>query len=272
MQTEERKIILRLMQPEDLDLILGMAQMEGWITDIAELKLHLSLNQEGCFAGIEDGKVVGGVMTFSYQSSGWIGNLIVDCKYRSKGFGRTLLQKAVDHISQFPTRFLCAAPMAVQLYSDYSFKSVTKIDRWKCNGKKVVWKNEKMHMGRILDMDMGIWHDDRSGMLIPFLQNRYCISNKTGCIGFGQMGETWIIGPWYGIDAGSASGLLAGHLAENGGGHIFVDVPSINKKAGDMLKAAGFKIAGTTILMYSGLLPKINFDSIYGLTSMGSKG
>lgn len=86
------------------------------------------------------------------------------------------------------------------------------------------------------------------------------------------MGDTWVIGPWYGIDAGSAADLLGGHMAESSCERILVDVPSFNEKAGNILKAAGFEVVGTTTLMYSGQLPKINFDDIYGFTSMGSKG
>jgi len=118
---------LRQMKNDDLCILLDMAHAEGWSSDIFEFELYHKLNPGGCFTCIIDKNVVGGIMTFTYLSSGWIGNLIVDKKYRLKGFGKALFRKGLRHLSSLPTVFLCASPMAVGLYSEFGFRKVSNI-------------------------------------------------------------------------------------------------------------------------------------------------
>ena len=90
---------LRQMETEDLAILLGMAHVEGWSSEMLEFELHTQLNPDGCFTCIEDNNVVGGVMTFTYPGSGWIGNLVVDRKYRLKGFGKVLFRRVLWQLS-----------------------------------------------------------------------------------------------------------------------------------------------------------------------------
>jgi len=65
---------LRQMETEDLGILLEMAHVEGWSSEMLEFELYTQLNPDGCFTCIADNNVVGGVMTFAYPNSGWIGN------------------------------------------------------------------------------------------------------------------------------------------------------------------------------------------------------
>ncbi|MCG7848954.1 MAG: GNAT family N-acetyltransferase [ANME-2 cluster archaeon] len=86
---------LRQMEIDDLGIMLEMAHAEGWSSDRLEFEIYLNINPMGCFSCITDEKVVGGIMTFTYPNSGWIGNLVVDKKYRLKGFGKALFRRSI---------------------------------------------------------------------------------------------------------------------------------------------------------------------------------
>ena len=263
---------LRQMETDDLGIMLEMAHAEGWSSDRFEFELYLNINPMGCFCCINNEKVVGGIMTFTYPNSGWIGNLIVDRKYRLKGFGKALFRKGLRHLSPLPSTLLCASPMAVRLYSEFGFRKVSNINRWERKGVTLHLPKNKGNLEYVLAVDSICWQEDRSKMLGQALKNRSYVVNEGAWLGFGRVDDYWTIGPWEACDKESAFKLLQGSLVESNDQHILVDVPAQNTKAWDILTNMDFNVVGTSVLMCKGLLPDIAFDNIYGLASMGSKG
>ncbi len=263
---------LRQMETGDLGILLDMAHAESWSSDIFEFELYHKLNPVGCFASIADNKVVGGVMTFTYPNSGWIGNLIVDKKYRLKGFGKALFCRGLRHLSSLPTIFLCASPMAVGLYSQFGFMKVSNINRWEHRSMTLDLSRSNGNHELVLAMDRKYWREDRSLMLSGMLTNRSYIFNESAWLGFKQVDDHWTIGPWEANDKDSALDLLKRAVVDGNNQRILVDVPAQNTRAWDILTIMGFEVVGKTVLMCRGLLPDIAFGNIYGLASMGSKG
>ena len=263
---------LRQMKNDDLGILLDMANAEGWSSDIFEFELYHKLNPGGCFTCIVDKKVVGGVMTFTYPSSGWIGNLIVEKKYRLKGFGKALFCRGLRHLSFLPTIFLCASPMAVGLYSKFGFRKVSNINRWEHRGITLDLPENNGNLEHVLALDNNCWCEDRSLMLSQMLTNRSYAFNKGAWLGFGQVDDHWTIGPWEAYDKDSALDLLKVDIVDGKEQRILVDVPAHNTRAWEVLTIMDFEVVGKTVLMCKGLLPDIAFDNIFGLASMGSKG
>ncbi len=263
---------LRQMETNDIGILLDMAHAEGWSSDVFEFELFHKLNPGGCFTSIADKKVVGGVMTFTYPNSGWIGNLVVDKKYRLKGFGKALLRRGLQHLSSLPTIFLCASPMAVGLYSEFGFRKVSNINRWERRGATLDLPESDGNLEHVLAVDSNCWREDRSLMLSRMLTNRSYVFNGGAWLGFGQVGDHWTIGPWEAYNKDSALDLLKGAVVDGNDQRILVDVPAQNTRAWDILNIMGFEVVGKTVLMCRGLLPDIAFGNIYGLASLGSKG
>ncbi|MCK4928551.1 MAG: GNAT family N-acetyltransferase [Methanosarcinales archaeon] len=265
-------MFLRQMETEDLDIMLDMAHAEGWSSDRFEFELYLKQNPDGCFTCITDEKVVGGIMTFTYPNSGWIGNLVVDKKYRLKGFGKALFRRGLRQLSSVPTIFLCASPMAVRLYSEFGFKKVSNVNRWERKGVTLEIPENNNELEYVLAVDGTCWREDRSKMLGQVFKNRSLLTDKGAWLGFGRVDDHWTIGPWEAYDKDLALGLLRQSMVESNERHILVDVPAQNTSAWDILTAMGFEVVGTTVLMCRGILPDIVFNNIYGFASMGSKG
>ena len=263
---------LKQMETNDIGILLDMAHAEGWSSDVFEFELFHKLNPGGCFTSIADKKVVGGVMTFTYPNSGRIGNLIVHKKYRMRGFGKALFRKGLQHLSGLPTIFLCASPMAMGLYSDFGFKKISNINRWECKSVTFDMHESNRNPKLVLAMDKKYWCEDRSLMLSQMLTNRSYIFNEGAWLGFGQVDDHWTIGPWEATDKDSALDILKRAMVNGNNQHIMVDVPALNTSAWDILTVMGFEVVGKTVLMCRGTFPDIDFDNIYGLASMGSKG
>lgn len=263
---------LRQMETNDISILLDMAHAEGWSSDVFEFELFHKLNPCGCFTSIADKKVVGGVMTFSYPSSGWIGNLIVEKKYRLKGFGKALFCRGLWHLSCLPTIFLCASQMAVGLYSEFGFRKVSTINRWEHRGMTLDLPESDGNLEHVLAVDNNCWREDRSLMLSQMLTNCSYVFNEGAWLGFKQVDDHWTIGPWEAYNKYSALDLLKGTIVDGNNHRILVDVPAQNSRAWDILTVMGFEVVGKTVLMCRGLLPDIAFGNIYGLASMGSKG
>lgn len=263
---------LRQMENEDLPILLDMARIEEWSSSMAEFVLHLELNPGGCFVCVEDDTVTGGVMTLTYQKSGWIGNMVVDRKYRLKGYGKALFGKAVRYLIHLPTQLLCASPMAVGLYSGFGFNKIMNIYRWESMDYVFSGHKKGNNIEYIMEMDRHLWNEDRSRMLGPFLRQKQYVVNNNGFIVYGQMGDHWTIGPWEAADRDSAANLLEQCIEPGNGERILLDVPSQNTGVWDILNECGFRVVGRSLLMYKNALPHISFDNIYAMASMGSKG
>ncbi|MFQ6057161.1 MAG: GNAT family N-acetyltransferase [Methanosarcinales archaeon] len=121
------------MEYKDLDCILKLANKEGWYSDLSEFQLFLKNNPEGCFVLINDEKVIGGIMSFCHSDSAWIGNFIIDAKYRGKGLGTSILTCTLDYLDKqknIKTIYLNAAQKAIQLYKRFGFMEITPVYRW----------------------------------------------------------------------------------------------------------------------------------------------
>lgn len=142
-------------------------------------------------------------MTFTYPNSGWIGNLVVDKKYRLKGFGKALFREGLRHLSSLSTIFLCASPMAV----DYIQNSGSGKCRTLTDGNEEVLPLICLRVTGILNtclLWIACWREDRSLMLFqmlmiftpPLRANHSYVFNEGAWLGFGQVDDNWTIGPW----------------------------------------------------------------------------
>jgi ribosomal protein S18 acetylase RimI-like enzyme len=89
---------IRKMTEEDVQNTLALTDSEGWGFDEADFVRILELWPGGSFVGEEEGRVVGLVTTASYESTGWIGNVVVEPRSRSSGLGTALVKGAIEHL------------------------------------------------------------------------------------------------------------------------------------------------------------------------------
>jgi Acetyltransferase (GNAT) domain len=75
------------------------------------------------------------------------------------------------------------------------------------------------------------------------------------------------IGPLVADNRASAEDVLSALLANAGVGEIFLDVPSINRDAVALAEDLGLRPVFETARMYTGEIPRLRLERVYGVTS-----
>lgn len=275
---------IRYMLEKDLPVILKMAHEEGWKSDLVESRMFIEFNPFGCFVCVDEDKVAGCVMTFCHDKSAWIGNFIVSGKYRGKGIGRKLLSRAIEYLDNKKKKqiYLNAAYKAKGLYKKFGFKDVMLVNRWQGEAIKFINNVENSQetipdIFSFIELDTSLWKDERFSLISQLSSFRHvqAYSRPFGFLMYGKVDDVTTIGPWElkGGKGDVSEGLFVSALSNlSPGSKVFLDVPSINKEAGELLVKYGFKIVDSTMFMCRGRLPKIHFNEIFSFATMGSMG
>jgi Acetyltransferase (GNAT) domain/Acetyltransferase (GNAT) family len=75
------------------------------------------------------------------------------------------------------------------------------------------------------------------------------------------------IGPLVADDRAGADVIMQALLAGAGGGEVFVDVPGVNREAIALVESLGFAPTFETSRMYTGAIPPLRLDRLFGVTS-----
>src|SRR6516164_8643857 len=123
---------LRVMTEQDIPVGLRLNTLSGWNQTAVDWHRFLDNSPGGCFVMEHDSKVVGTATTISYENRfAWIGMVLVDPEYRTRGIGTQLLRKTVEYLDQrcIPTMKLDATPLGKPLYQKLGFVPEFEIER-----------------------------------------------------------------------------------------------------------------------------------------------
>ena len=268
----------------DIKDALRLTRAEGWTSGIKEYYHTLSVNPDGCFALAKENQFIGGITTYIYTQSAWVGNFIVSPEYRNQGFGGQLLGQALKYLHErdLATIYLTAAPKAVNLYKRHGFQEVCIINRWRKDiqpGDSQLdgLAAKKSTLERIVDFDQHCWNEDRSLLISSLWSRRSSLEHKKpyGFLMYSKVNKYKVIGPWEvaGNDIMVAEKLLNGvYASAKKKEAVLLDVPILNRAASSLLFHHGFNIAGSSTFMFYGKRSVINFEDIFSLGSLGSIG
>jgi len=107
------RIAIRKMTPSDFAFAIKLTDTMHWDLTERDLKFVMELEPEGCLVALDGDKRVGITTTAHFDKIGWIGNVIVDARYRSKGIGAQLVKEAIEYLSE-----QSAATIALYAYLD----------------------------------------------------------------------------------------------------------------------------------------------------------
>jgi len=126
--------VLRALTFEDLDDALRLSTIVGWNQQLNDWRMLLRLAPSGAFAALIDERIVGTAIAIDYGGFAWIAMMLVEPAYRGRGFGRRLLEAAMDAVpSNLPIR-LDATPLGRPLYQRYGFEDEATLSRHGTNG------------------------------------------------------------------------------------------------------------------------------------------
>jgi GNAT superfamily N-acetyltransferase len=271
---------VRTMRPDEISIAVNWAADEGWNPGLADDICFAVVDSEGFLIGELDGVPAATVSCVNYGASfAFLGFYIVRPDLRGRGYGLRIWQAAIAHAGtrvigldgvvaqqdnyrksgfQFAyanvryggTVAVPAAPQAgVVALSKAPLPAVEAYDATVFPASRAAflrcWIGARGHIGRALLRD---------GRLAGWGVIRPC-----------RRGHK--VGPLFADDRAAAATVMTALLADLGEGEIFLDVPAVNREAVALAKDFGLVPVFETARMYTGAIPQVQLDRVFGVTT-----
>ena len=279
-QREMSDLQIRHLRPEEITLAVDWAAAEGWNPGLSDAACFAAPDAQGFFVGEIDGEPVATVSCVNYDDRfAFLGFYIVRERLRGRGHGVRIWNAAIAHAgarvigldgvvaqqdnyrkSGFQLAYaniryggIVAVPgkppADVVALDTIPFALVEADDATVFPARRSAflraWITTSGHVGRALVRD---------GKLAAWGVMRPC---RTGCK----------IGPLVADDRAAAETIVRALLASADIGEVFLDVPAVNREAIALAEALGLKPVLETARMYTGPIPPLRIDRVFGVTS-----
>jgi GNAT superfamily N-acetyltransferase len=271
---------IRTMRPEEISIAVNWAAAEGWNPGLADDVCFAAADALGFFIGEVDGAPAATVSCVNYGDAfAFLGFYIVRPDLRGRGYGLRIWDAAIAHarprvigldgvvaqqdnyrksgfrLAHANVRYggTVAAPAAPQnaviALAELPFASVEAYDATVFPAPRAAflrrWIEAPGHVGRALLRD---------GRLAGWGVIRPC-----------RRGHK--VGPLFADDRGAAEAVLTALLASISEDEIFLDVPAMNRDAVALAQDFGLAPVFETARMYTGAIPKLQLDRVFGVTT-----
>lgn len=257
---------LRTMTEADIPAGMRLKDLAGWNQTAADWIRFLRASPQGCFVAELEGQVRGTSATISFEGRfAWVGMVLVDPEYRSRGVGTALLERAIQYLDDLgvPTIKLDATPQGKPLYEKMGFVSEYRLARWTLRRPAAQAAGPEPLPAELLApifaADRDAFGADRGSLLRSLAGDApefaAGIRNHGALDGyaFGRRGSfADQVGPLMARSAGAARELLVRFLGSSGREQLIMDSPESNSAARDLLESFGFTYSRLLTRMYRG--------------------
>jgi len=267
---------LRAATERDWDVFLRLAAGEGWRVPQRERQLLQGKWSEAVQVLGDDEIFCGLISGVCHGHSGWIGNLLVPRRLRSRGLGRRLFGAAVEELEGRGARslWLTASAQGAPLYARYGFEEVGAIERWilpvSRGGRRATLSRGGHEL--LAAADRRAWGEERSLLFSALTPSSSVLAEGDAVALLQQDSDLEILGPWYAPDAcPRANRLLLQQALElrHPRCELVVDVLAASPVK-TLLAAAGFTRRGDNLLMARGAHGTVALPEMVSLASLGS--
>jgi creatinine amidohydrolase/Fe(II)-dependent formamide hydrolase-like protein/GNAT superfamily N-acetyltransferase len=124
------RIIVRPLEPWDLEDGFRLARLAGWNQLIEDWRLVQALSPDGHFAACRNGALVGTTATVSYEGRvSWVAMVLVDPAMRRRGIATLMMQAALDRLASCGDVKLDATPAGRAVYLKLGFRDECELNR-----------------------------------------------------------------------------------------------------------------------------------------------
>jgi ribosomal protein S18 acetylase RimI-like enzyme len=261
---------IRIMTADDIPAGVRLKGIAGWNQTEADWKRLLNAGPKGCFVAEVNERVCGTATTIVFENRfAWVGMVLVDPEFRSKGIGTALLERAVQYLDdlKIATIKLDATPQGKPLYEKLGFVSEYEIERWTLQRASSEHVRKPDSGGspstellpEILEIDREVFGADRSALLKSLHNEAPEFTSSVSAGGIVQgyaLGRRGAfadhLGPWISRSSGAAPQLLENFVTSSSRQTLIVDCKGANKIAQGLLESFGFSYARTLTRMYRG--------------------
>ena len=240
------------MQPTDLDFCVENVTREGWLSETREtFEMFLAHDRDGCFVAEDRDEPIGICVATAYETSGFLGELIVIPERRGHSIGHQLMEHAIGYLQSCgcASIYLDGDLPAIPLYERLGFRtlcdSLRFVGRVKAQAHTSMRPLAASDLPAIYRLDREVFGADRSFLIRHRFQQYPALARglerEGRIVGYimGQSGHEVIsVGPWV-ADSSSGDPIdllhdLARHTASTS---LRIGVLETNTEAATKLRA-----------------------------------
>ncbi|RXG91058.1 MULTISPECIES: GNAT family N-acetyltransferase [Bradyrhizobium] len=271
---------IRNLRPEEIAVAIDWAAAEGWNPGLADAACFAIPDAQGFLVGEIDGEPVATVSCVNYDDRfAFLGFYIVRADFRGSGHGLRIWNAAIAH----------AGARVIGLDG-----VVAQQDNYRKSGFQLAYANiryggivtappkppaevvalDKIPFALVEADDATVFPAPRSAFLRAWI-------NTSGHVGRALLRDGKLaawgvirpcrtghkIGPLVAHDRAAAEAIVQALLSNADGGEVFLDVPAVNREAIALAGELGLKPVFETARMYTGPIPPLRIDRVFGVTS-----
>lgn len=243
---------IRTMTTADLDFCVENVTREGWLSETrATFEMFLGNDCGGCFVAEDNGTPVGMCVATAYDTTGFLGELIVIPDRRGCGIGRQLMAHAIKYLqsSGCVSIYLDGDLPAIPLYELLGFtvlcdslRFIGQVDAQACDGMRMLTTSD---LSTICKLDREAFGADRSFLMRHKLTQHptlaHAVERNGDIVGYimGEAGHGIVsVGPWVVYDSiTSPTDLLHGLACHTKNDKLRMGVLETNVEAAKFLRA-----------------------------------
>lgn len=243
---------IRILEPEDVPQALALSEAVGWNQTRDDWSLAIEMNPGGCFAMEVEGQVVATTTSIRYGTGlAWIGMVLTHPEFRGRGYARSLMQEALEGLSDVATIKLDATEMGAPLYRKLGFVNECAIERWIGHAQPAAVEAEPFTLPTF---DREAFGADRSALLARLARIEAASVGDAFAMGRGNR-----FGPRVSRSKDSAALLATWFLSRHPNEEIVWDLFPENNQA----QPLGFQLARRLTRMTRGRKLKSNRKLVY---------
>ncbi|KRP91005.1 GCN5 family acetyltransferase [Bradyrhizobium yuanmingense] len=271
---------IRNLRPDEIALAVDWAAAEGWNPGLADAACFAIPDARGFFVGEIDGEPVATVSCVNYDDRfAFLGFYIVRERFRGAGHGLRIWNAAIAH----------AGARVIGLDG-----VVAQQENYKKSGFRLAYANiryggtvagsvkppadvvalDKVPFALVDADDASVFPAARSAFLRAWINTRGHVGRallregRLAAWGVIRPCRTgYKIGPLVADDRDAADQVVQALLGSAGAGEVFLDVPAVNPVAIALAEALGLEPVFETARMYTGPIPPLRIDRVFGVTS-----
>jgi ribosomal protein S18 acetylase RimI-like enzyme len=271
---------IRNLRPEEISIAADWAAAEGWNPGLSDAACFAIPDAKGFFVGEIDGEPVATVSCVNYDDRfAFLGFYIVRSDFRDRGHGLRIWNAAIAHAG---TRVIGLDGVVAQQnnYKKSGFQLAYANIRYggivaaPLRPPADVVALDTIPFARVEADDATVFPAPRAGFLRAWIDTSGHIGRALlrdgklaawGVIRPCRTGRK--IGPLVADDRAAAEAIAQALLASAGDGEVFLDVPAVNREAIALAESLGLAPVFETARMYTGPIPPLRIDRVFGVTS-----
>ncbi len=277
-------INFRKLDYQGLVTLVKWAEKEGWNPGPHDAEVYWATDPDGYYGYFIDDKLIGGGSIVSYNGEyGFMGFFIVLPEYRAQGIGRKLWYQRRDKLlSRLKSNSSIGMDgvLAMQsFYAEGGFKIAFRDERHEKIGENFSTHTNISSINNdtiddVIKYDAKYFGFSRPQFLVPWVNLpgtksfKYTVGGKLkGIAILRKANKGYKICPLFADNAMIAEELYKACLNSAVDEPVYIDIPTNNDAAVDMIKKYNTTYIFECARMYYGNPPQVNMQNIYGITT-----